>query len=163
MTLAEVIDITDATDPRIAEYVALTDVARRRRIEPEYDGAGIFIAEGELVVRRAMDAGYPLRSLLIDARRLGLVEDIVGRQVAPAYAASQDVLTAVTGFHVHRGVLASFGRLPPLSLQTVLATAQRVLVCEDLTSTTNLGAVLRSAAALGIDGVLLSPECCDPL
>jgi tRNA G18 (ribose-2'-O)-methylase SpoU len=158
-----VVDVTDPRDPRVAEYVALTDVARRRRIEPSYDGVGIFIAEGELVVRRAVDAGYVLRSLLVDARRLPALCDLVDAFDAPAFVANQDVLTATTGFHVHRGVLACFSRRPEPSLEQVLTSSKRLLVCEDLTSTTNLGAVLRSASALGFDGVLLSPECCDPL
>lgn len=161
--MGDVIDVTDPADARIAEYVGLTDTARRRHVEPAYDGAGIFIAEGELVVRRAVDAGYPLRSLLVDAKRLPALEDLLSAHDAPAFVASQPVLTATTGFRVHRGVLASFSRLPEPSLEHVLATSRRLLVCESLTSTTNLGAVLRSAAALGIDGVLLSPECCDPL
>ena len=161
--VGDVIEVTDPGDPRIAEYVGLTDTARRRHIEPAYDGVGIFIAEGELVVRRAVDACYPLRSLLVDAKRLPALDDLVTSSDAPAYVASQELLTATTGFHVHRGVLASFARLPEPTLEKLLATSRRLLICESLTSTTNLGAVLRSAAALGIDGVLLSPECCDPL
>jgi tRNA G18 (ribose-2'-O)-methylase SpoU len=161
--VGDVIDMTDPSDPRIVEYVGLTDVGRRRRIEPAYDGVGIFIAEGELVVRRAVEAGYPLRSLLVDAKRLPALDDLVNDYDAPAFVASQEILAATTGFHVHRGVLGSFTRLPEPPLDQLLATSQRLLVCESLTSTTNLGAVLRSAAALGIDGVLLSPHCCDPL
>ncbi|MFL6240379.1 MAG: TrmH family RNA methyltransferase [Actinomycetes bacterium] len=152
--------IDNPADPRLADYVGLTDVARRRRVEPEIDGAGIFIAEGEPVVRRAMSAGFRLRSLLVDPKRYDAVRDLAGS--APAYLASPDVLAAVTGFNVHRGVLASFVRKPQPELGELLTTSRRLLVCEDLTSTTNLGAVLRSAAALGVDGVLLSPECCDP-
>jgi tRNA G18 (ribose-2'-O)-methylase SpoU len=153
--------VADPTDPRVADYVGLTDVARRRRTEPEVDGVGIFIAEGEAVVRRALDAGFRLRSLLVDARRYDAVRDLSG--LAPAYTATLDVLQAVTGFNVHRGVLASFDRKPQPELADVLASARRLLICEALTSTTNLGAVLRSAAALGVDAVLLSPDCCDPL
>jgi tRNA G18 (ribose-2'-O)-methylase SpoU len=136
---------------------------RRRQLEPAYDGDGIFIAEGELVVRRAVSAGFAMRSLLVDAKRWPAVADLADSASAPAYIASQDVLAAVTGFHVHRGVLASFRRKPAPPLTDMLMAAQRLLVCEDLTSTTNLGAVLRSAAALGVHGVLLSPECCDHL
>lgn len=161
--MPDVIEVTDPRDPRIADYVALTDVARRQQIDPEYDGVGIFIAEGELVVRRALEAGYPLRSLLVDPKRQSLLTDVIAAYDVPTYVASQDVLTATTGFHVHRGVLASFARLPEPTLEQILTTSQRLLICEALTSTTNLGAVLRSAAALGIDAVLLSPDCCDPL
>jgi tRNA G18 (ribose-2'-O)-methylase SpoU len=157
-----VILVADPADPRLADYVGLTDVARRRQVEPELDGQGIFIAEGEQVVRRAVAAGYRLRSLLVDAKRYDALSDLAERSPAPAYVAQPDVLVAVTGFNVHRGVLASFARKPQPALSQLLAT-KRLLICEDLTSTTNLGAVLRSAAALGVDGVLLTPECCDPL
>src|SRR5205807_5585850 len=119
-----------------------------------------------LVVRRAVSAGFTMRSLFVDAKRWPAVADLADRAGvagARAYVASQDVLAAVTGFHVHRGVLASFRRKPPPPLTDMLVSAQRLLVCADLTSTTNLGAVLRSAAALGVQGVLLSPECCDHL
>src|SRR4051812_20502354 len=153
--------VDDPADPRLADYVGLTDVARRRRIEPDVDGSGIFIAEGENVVRRAVAAGYRLRSLLVDARRYDALRDVAGD--APAYVGSPEFLAKVTGFNVHRGVLASFARKPQPDLAVLLTSARRVLICEDLTSTTNLGAVLRSAAALGVDGVLLSPDCCDPL
>ena len=155
------IPVQDAADPRLADYVGLTDVRRRRLVEPEVDGTGIFIAEGEPVVRRALAAGFRIRSLLVDSKRYDALRGVVGD--APAYVAAPDVLAAITGFNVHRGVLASFARKAQPDLPTVLASARRLLVCENLTSTTNLGAVLRSAAALGVDGVLLSPECCDPL
>jgi tRNA G18 (ribose-2'-O)-methylase SpoU len=154
--------IDDPADARLADYVGLTDVARRRQIEPAID-SGIFIAEGEPVVRRALAAGYRMRSLLIDVKRYDGLRDIAERSEAPAYLADAAVLAAVTGFNVHRGVLASFARKPQPSLADVLRGSRRLLICENLTSTTNLGAVLRSAAALGVDGVLLSPECCDPL
>src|SRR4051812_31576689 len=155
------IDVDDPADPRLADYVGLTDVARRRQLEPAVEGSGIFIAEGENVVRRAVEAGYVIRSLLVDAKRYAALRDVVGD--APAYIGSAELLAAVTGFNVHRGVLASFARKSQPELATVLASSRRLLICEGLTSTTNLGAVLRSAAALGVDGVLLSPECCDPL
>src|SRR3954452_16336998 len=97
--------ITDPDDERIADYRALTDVELRTRWEPPH---GLFIAEGELVLTRALRAGYRLRSVLIDAKRT----DQVPETSAPVYAASQDVLEQTTGFHVHRGVLASFHRKP---------------------------------------------------
>jgi tRNA G18 (ribose-2'-O)-methylase SpoU len=160
-TLAPIV-VDDPGDGRLADYVGLTDVARRRQLEPTIDN-GIFIAEGEPVIRRALAAGYRLRSLLIDAKRYDGLRDVAELSDAPAYLADSTVLAAVTGFNVHRGVLASFARKPQLSLADVLRASRRLLICENLTSTTNLGAVLRSAAALGVDGVLLSPECCDPL
>jgi tRNA G18 (ribose-2'-O)-methylase SpoU len=148
--------VTDPADPRLADYVGLTDAARRAKHEP---AAGFFIAEGASVMQRAAAAGYPLRSVLLaDNRPLpdGLPD-------APVYRASYDVLQALTGFHVHRGALASFGRLPLRSAEEVMAGAHRVVVLEDVNNHTNLGAVFRSAAGLGMDAVLLSPTCCDPL
>src|SRR4051794_28159620 len=150
--------ITDPDDPRIADYRALTDVELRTKWEPPH---GLFIAEGELVLRRALRAGYPPRSYLVDAKRIGQLADLPAG--APVYAAAPDVLEKATGFHVHRGVLASFHRLPPRSADELLAVSRRVAILEDVNNHTNLGAVFRGAAALGVDGVLLSPSCADPL
>ncbi|MDP9182716.1 MAG: RNA methyltransferase [Actinomycetota bacterium] len=148
--------ITDPADPRLADYVGLTDVVRRTKHEPE---AGFFIAEGVPVMQRAAQAGFALRSVLLaDNRELpqGLPE-------APVYRASYEVLHAVTGFHVHRGALASFARQPLPRAHDLLAGATRVVVLEGVNNATNLGAIFRSAAGLGIDAVLLSHDCCDPL
>ena len=147
-------------DPRLRDYVGLTDGARRMRHEP---GAGFFIAEGEKVIARTAAAGYPPRSLLLSPQRLADLSPTVAALPCPVYVAPYDVLHAVTGFHVHRGALASFGRLPPRSAAEVLAGARRVVVMEAVTNHTNLGAVFRSAAGLGMDAVLLSPQSCDPL
>ncbi|MEU8045835.1 RNA methyltransferase [Micromonospora echinofusca] len=151
--------ITDPDDDRIADYRALTDVELRTRWEPPH---GLFIAEGELVLRRALRAGYPARSYLVDAKRVDQLADLDTGD-APVYAATQDVLQRATGFHVHRGVLASFRRKPLPVAADVLAAARRVVILEDVNNHTNLGAVFRGAAALGIDAVLLSPSCADPL
>jgi tRNA G18 (ribose-2'-O)-methylase SpoU len=153
-------EITDAADPRVADYVGLTDAARRMRHEPE---AGFFIAEGEKVVARAASAGYPARSLLVSRSRHAELDPALLSLGCPVHVASFEVLRAVTGFHVHRGVLASFGRLPVPSAADVLAPARRVVVMEEVTNHTNLGAVFRSAAGLGMDAVLLGPRSCDPL
>lgn len=154
------IEITDPADPRLADYLGLTDVVRRVKHEPE---KGFFLAEGQLVMRRAVQAGCPPRSLLLAPNRIDdLLPELVGLD-CPTYVASAEVLHAVTGFHVHRGALASFGRLPVPSAADLLAMATRILVLENVNSPTNLGAVFRSAAGLGIDAVLLSPTCCDPL
>jgi tRNA G18 (ribose-2'-O)-methylase SpoU len=147
--------ITDPDDERIADYRALTDVELRTRWEPPH---GLFIAEGELVLRRALTAGYGLRSVLVDEKRVDQVADL-----SPVYAAAQDVLEQTTGFHVHRGMLASFHRRPLPSFVDVLATARRVAILEDVNNHTNLGAIFRGAAALGMDAVLLSPSSADPL
>jgi tRNA G18 (ribose-2'-O)-methylase SpoU len=156
--------ITDPDDERIADYRALTDVELRTRWEPPN---GLFIAEGELVLRRALRAGYRLRSVLVDAKRVAevtaAVDDAGTVGDAPFYAGTQDVLEKATGFHVHRGVLASFHRRPPASAADVLATANRVVILEDVNNHTNVGAIFRGAAALGMDAVLLSPSCADPL
>jgi tRNA G18 (ribose-2'-O)-methylase SpoU len=153
------VTITDPDDERIADYRALTDVELRTRWEPPF---GLFIAEGELVLRRALRAGYPLRSVLVDAKRVDGFVDLVDGS-APLYAATQDVLERATGFHVHRGVLASFHRRELPAAAEVLGAAQRVVILEDVNNHTNVGAIFRGAAALGFDAVLLSPSCGDPL
>jgi tRNA G18 (ribose-2'-O)-methylase SpoU len=153
------ISITDPDDERIADYRALTDVELRTRWEPPH---GLFIAEGELVLRRAIRAGYRMRSVLVDAKRVDQVADLT-RAGAPLYAASPDVLRAATGFHVHRGVLASFHRKPLPSARDILSVAHRVAILEDVNNHTNVGAIFRGAAGLGMDAVLLSPSCADPL
>jgi len=155
----DAVSITDPGDERIADYRALTDVELRTRWEPPH---GLFIAEGELVLRRALRAGYRPRSFLVDAKRVDQLADL-DTGGAPVYAAGQDVLEQATGFHVHRGVLASFHRGEQRSAQEVLAASRRVVVLEDVNNHTNLGAIFRGAAALGVDGVLLSPSCADPL
>jgi tRNA G18 (ribose-2'-O)-methylase SpoU len=152
--------ITDPGDERIADYRALTDVELRTRWEPPH---GLFIAEGELVLRRALRAGYAPRSFLVDVKRVDQLAGVPLAEPAPMYAASQEVLEQTTGFHVHRGVLASFHRRPLLDAADVLAAAGRVTILEDINNHTNLGAIFRGAAALGLDAVLLSPSCADPL
>ncbi len=150
--------IQAADDPLVADYVRLTDVALRRRVEPRH---GLFIAEGELVVRRAVESGYPVRSLLLQERYADRLSSLAGS--APVYVATPEVLAAITGFDVHRGVLAAMGRRPLPDAASVLASSARVVVLEGMNNSTNVGAVFRCAAALGIDAVLLSPRCADPL
>ena len=153
-------EVTDPADPRVADYVGLTDAARRMRHEP---AAGFFIAEGDRVVARAAAAGYPARSLLVSPQRALELDPSLLFLGCPVHVASYDVLHAVTGFHVHRGVLASFARLPVPTAPEVVARSRRVVVMEAVTDHTNLGAVFRSAAGLGMDAVLLGPRSCDPL
>jgi tRNA G18 (ribose-2'-O)-methylase SpoU len=156
----QLIEVDDPADPRLSDYVGLTDSVRRVKHDPEQ---GLFIAEGQLVMRRAVAAGCTARSLLLAPNR---VDDLLPELAAldcPAYVGSAEVLHAVTGFHVHRGALASFRRPPVLDAPAVLASARRILVLEEVNSPTNLGAIFRSAAGLGMDAVLLSPTCCDPL
>jgi tRNA G18 (ribose-2'-O)-methylase SpoU len=150
--------ITDPDDPRIGDYRALTDVELRTRWEPPN---GLFIAEGELVIGRALRAGYRLRSAFVDQKR---ADQLTGLPAdAPLYTAPPAVLESITGFHVHRGILASFHRRPLPDLPELLSSARRIAVLEGLNTHTNLGALFRSAAALGIDAVVLSPNCADPL
>jgi tRNA G18 (ribose-2'-O)-methylase SpoU len=150
--------VQGADDPRIGDYRALTDLELRTRWEPPN---GLFIAEGELVIRRALRAGYRLRSVLVDEKRAEQFADLP--EEAVVYAATPEVLESITGFHVHRGVLGSFHRRDLPSLEDLLAGARRLAVLEGLNTHTNLGALFRSAAALGIDAVVLSPTCADPL
>ena len=156
-------EVTDVGDPRLADYVALTDVALRRRLEPEH---GLYVAESEKVIRRALGAGHRPRSFLMARRWLDDLDDVVAdaeRDGVPVYVGEHDVIEALTGFHLHRGALASMERpaLPPLA--DVVRAARRVLVLEDVVDHTNVGAVFRSAAALGMDAVLVTPRCADPL
>lgn len=151
--------LTDPNDPRIADYRDLTDVVRRRSIEP---GGGFFIAEGAWVVRRALAAGFPLRSVLVEPRWLPTLSDALPAAAA-VYIADLPVLEAVTGYHVHRGALASFGRLPVPTVASLAASAQRLVVLENVNNPTNVGAVFRAAAGLGMDGVVLDPRSADPL
>jgi tRNA G18 (ribose-2'-O)-methylase SpoU len=155
--VVEAVLISDPDDERIADYRALTDVELRTKWEPPH---GLFIAEGQIVLRRALRAGYRLRSVLVDVKRTEQVADLTG---APVYAAEPAVLEQTTGFHVHRGMLASFHRRPLPDAAAVLAGSARVAILEDVNNHTNLGAIFRGAAALGMDAVLLSPSCADPL
>ncbi|MBM6403885.1 RNA methyltransferase [Phycicoccus sp. CSK15P-2] len=155
--------IEDPDDPRLQDYVGLTDVALRRRLEPE---GGLYVAESEKVIRRALGAGHRPRSYLMAERWLTELADLVAEAEdhgVPVYVGEHDVIERLTGFHLHRGALASMHRpaLPPLD--AVLDGARRVLVLEDVVDHTNVGAVFRSAAALGVDAVLVTPRCADPL
>lgn len=157
------ITITSADDERLADYVALTDVALRRRLEPEH---GLFIAESEKVIRRALAAGYHPRSYLMAERWLTDLADLVTAAEAtgtPVYTGDHAVIESLTGFHLHRGALASMARLPLPSVSSIVADASRVLILEDIVDHTNVGAIFRSAAALGVDAVLITPRCADPL
>lgn len=147
-------------DSALADYTNLTDVALRRRREP---AEGLFIAEGDKVIRRALDAGYPLRSLLLEEKWLDAYDDILARTDAPVLVATRETLTTVTGYDVHRGALAAMSRLPLPDPAALLRSARRVAVFEDVVSHTNLGAAFRSAAALGVEAVLVTPRSADPL
>lgn len=158
--MAEVVEVRHADDPRLGDYRDLRDVQLRRSLEAEH---GLFLAEGAKVVRRAVEAGYPVRSLLMAPRWLDGLADVLATTDAPCYVLDEALVEQVTGFHVHRGALASLRRTPLPSVDDVLAGARTVVVLEDIVDHANVGAVLRSAAALGVDAVLLSPRCADPL
>jgi tRNA G18 (ribose-2'-O)-methylase SpoU len=158
--VARTVEIVDVADPRLRDYTGLTDVALRRVREP---AEGLFLAEGEKVIRRALEAGYQPRSLLMARRWWAALEPVLAAYDCPVYLADDELLEVVTGYRVHRGALASLHRRTLPSLDDVLATARTVVVLEDLVDHTNVGAVFRNAAALGVDAVLVSPECADPL
>ncbi|MFI2643673.1 TrmH family RNA methyltransferase [Streptomyces sp. NPDC018610] len=158
--MADLITVDDPADPRLHDYTNLTDVELRRRREP---AEGLFIAEGEKVIRRARDAGYATRSMLLSAKWVDTMRDVIDELTAPVYVAAPEVAEQVTGYHVHRGALAAMQRRPLPTATEVLRTARRVVVMESVNDHTNIGAVFRSAAALGMDAVLLSPDCADPL
>jgi tRNA G18 (ribose-2'-O)-methylase SpoU len=158
--MVRLVEITDPDDPRLADYRDLRDVELRKFLEAEH---GLFLAEGEKVVRRAVEAGFTARSFLMAPRWLDGLADVLDRSDAPCFVLEEALAEQVTGFHVHRGALASLHRPPPLPVEEALAGARTVLVLEDLVDHTNVGAVFRSGAALGVDAVLLAPRCADPL
>jgi tRNA G18 (ribose-2'-O)-methylase SpoU len=158
--MADLIEVTEADDPRLADYRDLRDVQLRKHLEAEH---GLFLAEGEKVVRRAVEAGYDARSFLMAPRWLDGLADVLDASEAPCYVASEALAEQVTGFHVHRGALASLVRRELPSVAEVLDGARSVLVLEDIVDHTNVGAIFRSGAAMGFDAVLLAPRCADPL
>jgi tRNA G18 (ribose-2'-O)-methylase SpoU len=157
------IRIDDPSDERLSDYVRLTDVALRRRTEPE---RGLYIAESEKVIRRALAAGHHPRSYLMAERWLGDLADLVTAAESagiPVFVGEHDVIERLTGFHLHRGALAAMQRPELPTVADLLAGARRVMVLEDIVDHTNVGAVFRSCAALGVDAVLVTPRCADPL
>jgi tRNA G18 (ribose-2'-O)-methylase SpoU len=154
------VPIDDPRDPRIAPFVGLRDRELARRVAP--GGRGTFIAEGEVVAERALRAGFEPLAVLVDASRRDPLPPGLDAS-APVYAAAPVVLQRITGLGVHRGLLACFERRPPRPAAEVLDSARRVVVLERVSNPTNLGVILRSAAGLGMDAVLLDPTCSDPL
>jgi len=190
-TMAGIVDVDDPGDPRLAEYAHLTDVRLRTSMEAAH---GLFMAEGEKVIRRAVAAGYGVRSMLVTPDRLAGLADVAGAFPGPVYLVSHEVAERVTGYPVHRGALASMARrvLPTVAallsggppaghgaagdragpatggLRQQAGAGQpgwprRIVVLEDLVDHGNVGGVFRCAAALGVDAVILSPRCADPL
>ena len=157
--MGEFVEITDAADARVRDYVALRDVQLRTTLEVE---TGLFIAEGEKIIRRAAEAGYQPRSFLLASRWIDGLRDVIDASNAPVFVVSEALAEQITGFHVHRGALASMHRTVTLQASDLL-DARRLVVCEDIVDHTNVGAIIRCAAGLGWDGVLLAPRAADPL
>ena len=160
--MPHIIEITDITAPELDPYVRLTEAQLKNRLHPE---DGLFIAESPKVIGYALDAGYQPVSLLMERRH------IVGKAAAllaragdiPVYTADEEVLRRLTGYPLTRGVLCAMSRRPLPPVAAVCRDARRVAVLEGVVDATNIGAIFRSAAALGVDGVLLTPTACDPL
>lgn len=154
--------IDNPSDPRIEVYHGLTDEAlRRRREAADGDLAGIFICEGTKVTGRALATGQVAQSVLVAEDMLDRLPDLPAH--VPIYVGPPDVVESIIGFRFHRGFVAAFARRPLPDPGQILATAERIIICENVTNPTNLGTIVRSAAALGIDGLLLDPTSCDPL
>jgi tRNA G18 (ribose-2'-O)-methylase SpoU len=198
--MAGIVVVDDPNDPRLADYARLTDVRLRTALEPAH---GLFVAEGDKVIRRAVAAGFQVRSMLVTQDKLAGLADVAGACPGPVYLVSDDAAEQVTGYRVHRGALASMARralptvtgllsgapLPgdlsaaPLPGEGPAADAagpapagtahkardgqprrpRRIVILEDLVDHGNVGGIFRCAAALGVDAVILSPRCADPL
>ena len=160
--MSEIIKITDFSAPELDMFVRLTGAQLRNRLEPE---KGIFIAESPTVIQVALDAGCEPVALLTDERLInGAVSGIIeGLGDVPVYTASRELLAELTGFELTRGALCAMRRPVLPSVEEICANARRVAVLEEIADSTNIGAIFRSAAALGIDAVLITPTCCDPL
>lgn len=152
--------VRDAASDAVADYARLTDVALRSITEPE---RGIFIAESAKVIRRAIDAGCTPRSVLMEEKWLPGLEAALAPFDIPVHLADPAELEAITGYRVHRGALAAFERPALPDPGDLLATSRRVVILEDIVDHTNVGAIFRSAAGLGVDAVLVTPRCADPL
>ena len=147
--------------PGLEDFTSLTDVALRRKLEP---AEGLYLAESPKVIERAIASGHRPRALLILDQWLSRIEPLVSQYPdLPVFVGDSGQLEALTGFHMHRGALASMHRPAALDPQELLQHSRRVVVLEDLGDHTNVGAIFRSVAALGADGVLLTPGCADPL
>lgn len=160
--MPNIIELTDLSRPELDVFARLTEAQLRNRLEPD---KGVFIAESPKVIERALDAGYTPLALLMEPKHIeGQARDIIARcGDIPLYTASREVLAGLTGYQLTRGVLCAMRRpvLPPM--EQLCAHARRVAVLEGIVDSTNVGAIFRSAAALHMDAVLLTPTCCDPL
>lgn len=157
-----IVPISSIHDPDIQEYAHLTEAQLRNRLEPD---KGLFIAESPKVIRVALDAGCVPVSLLMEQRHItGDAADIVARcSNIPVYTGSRETLAQLTGYELTRGVLCAMHRPPLPTVETLCHNAHRIAVVDTVANSTNIGAIFRAAAALGMDSVLLTPTCCDPL
>ena len=160
--MANIIDITDFHAPELDVFARLTEAQLRNRLEPS---KGVFIAESPKVITRALNAGYEPVSLLMERRHIeGDAAELLQRcPDVPVYTADRDTLAGLTGYELTRGVLCAMRRRPLPTVEELLANARRVAVLEGIVDHTNVGAIFRSAAALNMDAVLVTPTCCDPL
>ena len=157
-----IIEITSLEQPGVDVFSTLTEAQLRNRLEPE---KGVFIAESPKVIRVALAADYEPLALLCERKHLtGDAADIAEQcHALPIYTGGRELLTQLTGYTLTRGVLCAMRRPTPPSVEDVCRNARRIVVIHGVTDTTNIGAIFRSAAALGIDGVLLTRDSCDPL
>ena len=161
--MLQIIELQSLDLPGLEVFTRLTDTRLRARAEPEQ---GIFIAESPKVIAAALDAGYQPVSLLMERRQIeGPARGILARvgQQVPVYTGDRALLASLTGYTLTRGVLCAMHRRPLPRAEDICRDARRVAVLENIVDTTNVGAIFRSAAALGVDAVLLTPSCCDPL
>jgi len=160
--MPHIIEITDFSDPALDVFAHLTHAQLRNRLEPE---KGVFIAESPKVIHRALDAGYRPVSILTERKHIeGQGREVIERcGDVPVYTADRELLAGLTGYELTRGVLCAMSRPKLPTVEELCANARRVAVLEGIADATNVGAIFRSAAALGIDVVLVTPTCCDPL
>src|SRR5450755_2185811 len=152
--MASPVPISDAADPRLADYASLTDVHLRRSLEAEH---GLFVAEGEKVIRRATEAGYPVRSMLVAEDRLAAAADLAADCPAPVYVVPAAVAERLTGYHVHRGALASMRRKPLPAVADVVADSARIVVLEDIVDHANVGSIFRRSVKVSMGAVFAVP------
>ena len=160
--MPNIIELSDFLQPELDVFARLTEAQLRNRLEPE---KGVFIAESPKVIDRALDAGYTPVSLLMERRHIGGQGSKVIERCGdiPVYTADRAVLARLTGYELTRGVLCTMRRPALPEVEVLCANARRIAVLEGIVDSTNIGAIFRSAAALGVDAVLVTPTCCDPL
>lgn len=160
--MPHIIEITDLAQPELDVFARLTEAQLRNRLEPE---KGVFIAESPKVIQCALDAGLTPVSLLMERKHIqGQARDILARcGEIPVYTADRETLASLTGYPLTRGILCAMRRPKLPTVEALCTGARRLAVLEGIVDSTNVGAIFRSAAALGMDGVLLTPSCGDPL